>query len=334
MLFENFQAIHGFWGVIGLLLFYLLLQRRRSRVELALASRELFSGLASSHDLRRRKIRLIFIFASLMLGVLALMRPQIGYRWEEAKRTGLEILIAVDTSRSMMAEDVQPNRLGLAKRAIKNWTRNLQGDRVGLIAFAGGSFMICPLTSDYQALGMAVDALEPGLVPEGSTDLSVPIEEALRISAKAEGKPMALVLFSDGESHTGNPLAAAEKAGKRGLKIFCVGIGTEEGELIPLVDLAGGKEFLKDGQGQIVKSRLEASFLRKIAILTGGEYVPGNGAEAALTRMYEQYLTKMEKGVFQGDLRRQPREWFQIPLLFMVILLCGEAWFSERKEIS
>lgn len=330
--FENFQAIHGFWAVIGLLLLYLLLQRGRSRVELALAPRELFSELASSRDLRRRKIRLFFLFASLTLGVLAWMRPQIGYRWEEARKTGLEILIAVDTSRSMMAEDIQPSRLGLAKRAIKNWMRNLQGDRVGLIAFAGGSFVICPLTSDYQALEMAVDTLEPGLVPDGGTDLSAPIEEALKISARGEGKPMALVLLSDGESHTGNPLAAAEKARREGLKIFCVGIGTAEGELIPVVDLAGGKEFLKDGQGQIVKSRLEESFLRKIASRTGGEYVPGNGAEAALTRMYEQYLTKMERRVFQGNLKRQPREWFQIPLLLMAIFLCGEALLSERRD--
>jgi len=296
------------------------------------AQEDLFGELAASLDIKKRKLKVFLIVLAVFLSFFALMRPQWGFQWEEVKRRGLDILIAIDTSKSMLAEDVKPNRLERSKLAVKDLVKKLKGDRIGLIAFSGEAFLQCPLTVDYNGFMLSLDSLSVDAVSKGGTSILSAIREALKSYGGGLNKYKVLVLITDGENHKGDPVKAAQGAKKEGIKIFCIGIGTKEGELIPVFDEGGRKSFLKDRQGNFVKSRLDEVLLQKIALITTGGYVKAKGAEFGLDLIYEQKLSKMEKREFEGKMRKRYNERFQMPLFFAFLLLLIEPFISERKS--
>ena len=241
-------------------------------------------------------------------------------------------MIAVDTSNSMLAEDVSPNRLERAKLAIKDFVGYLQGDRIGLIAFAGEAFLQCPLTVDYGGFLLAVDSLKPGIIPRGGTSISKAIKEAINSYQSGMKKHKALILITDGEDHEGDAEKAAREAEKEGIKIYCIGIGTPDGELISVTDEKGNKTFLKDNQGNVIKTRLDESTLQKIALATGGIYVRSGATAFGLDMIYKEKISKMEKREFESKLARQFVDRFQIFLLPAFILLLAEILISERRK--
>src|SRR6202043_689081 len=186
------------------------------------------------------------------------------------KRKGLDLLIAVDTSRSMLSDDVQPNRIERVKLAIQDLINELQGDRVGLIAFAGRAFLQAPLTIDYDAVVEAINDLDTKTIPEGGTNISDAIALAARTYGKSAVGNRALVIFTDGEELSGDAVKAAKAAADAGIRIFTVGVGTPQGSLIPVPNEDGGTSFVKDSSGQVVKSKLDDKRLREIAEATGG----------------------------------------------------------------
>jgi len=332
MYLNNFSIVTFISGAFLIVLFYLFVQRKQKRVEAAVAAPNLFAELTQSLNKRNGRIKVLWFFAGLFFCGVALMRPQWGFHWEEAERSGLDILIALDTSRSMLAEDMQPTRLAYAKGAVKDFAKRLKGDRVGLVAFAGRAFLLCPLTTDYSAFIQAVDDLDITTIPRGGTSMVSAISESLKSYGRGGGKYKVLILLTDGEDHEGDPVAVAELAHKQGIIIFCVGIGKESGELIPIVDPSGHKEFLKDERGQVIKSHLRKDRLQQIASIAGGSYVTANEIDAGLNWIYKEKLSKMEKGEFEGQKRKRYREWFQIPLTMALFLLILEPWIDERKR--
>src|SRR5882762_8438276 len=234
------------WLLAGLIACAVLLWRYRrfddrQRHELArFASASLLAQLTASVSVKRRRFKRALVILGVACLSVALARPLAGFRWQETNRKGLDLLFAVDTSKSMLAQDVKPDRLRRAKMAVEDLLEKLDGDRAGLIAFAGNAFLQCPLTLDYDAFRQSLEALDTTIIPRGGTDIAAAIHEA---EAAFEGKgnnEHIVVLLTDGEDLEGSALQAARAAAKKGLKIFTVGVGTSHGELIPLSDENAG----------------------------------------------------------------------------------------------
>ena len=244
------QFAHAIWLVAGLaacalLSFSFVHFHRKGQIALQkFASGRLLEQLTQNVSVRRRQIKRILILAAVAALFVALARPQAGFEWKEVKRKGIDILMAVDTSKSMLATDVKPNRLERSKLGIMDFVSKLQGDRVGLIPFAGTAFLMCPLTLDYAAFRQSLDALDTEIIPRGGTDLASAIREAeFAFSNNANHK--ILVLVTDGEDLEGEALSAAKNAARKGLTIYTVGVGTPAGELIPLAEERKRGRFCK-----------------------------------------------------------------------------------------
>lgn len=315
-------------AIVPLLVLVLVWARRRRQAALAtFAAAELLPALVPDLDPRRRTLRAAAHVAAVLMLVVAIAGPLWGFRWEEVHREGVDLVVAIDTSRSMLATDVKPTRLARAKLAVHDLLTQLHGDRVALIAFAGSAFVQCPLTLDYGAVGQSLDAIDVGIIPKGGTALAEAIDAGLEALEGREGKHQAIVLITDGEDHAGKVKEAAAHAGERGVKIFTIGLGTSEGELIPLE----GGGFVKDRAGQVVKSRLDQETLRQIAVDTGGVYLHATGAALALTDLYRDYIGTMEKRELASTLERRFEQRFQVPLAFALVLLVVEALIGERR---
>ena len=332
MRFAQIYYVIGFWIVLALGLFLIWAFKKRKALMRRFAEPELLDQIASSVNFKRQAIKSALIVAALAFSVLALMRPQWGFEWQEVKRKGLDILIAVDTSKSMLANDVKPNRLERSKLAIKDLIRKLKGDRIGLIAFSGTAFLQCPLTIDYNGFLLALNNLSAATIPRGGTSISSAIKMALKSFEGGQRGQNVLIIITDGEDHEGDAVGLAREAEKKGVKIFCIGIGTSQGELIQLVDRSGKKSFLKDRQGNVVKSRLNERILGDIALATGGAYVRSRGAEFGLDLIYEQKLSGMEKKEIKAQMAKRYHERFQIPLALALMLLVIEPLINDKKK--
>ena len=319
----------GVGAIAGLLA---VLLRRRAALMHAFADKALVGRLAPDVDLRRRAWRVGLRVAALVLLVLAVAGPKWGFHWQEVHREGIDLIVAIDTSRSMLAGDVKPNRLERAKLAILDLLPLLEGDRIGLVAFAGTAFLECPLTLDYAAFERSLRAVDVGLIPMGGTALARAIDTSLKAFEARQGKYEALILITDGEDHEGNVTQAAELAAEQGVKIFSIGIGTTGGELVPL----GGAErgFVKDQDGQVVKSRLGEGTLQEIALTTGGVYARGLGPTLGLDEVFYDHIAKLERREVASALERRYEQRFQIPLALVVVLLVMETLIGDRKSLA
>ncbi|HEX5220471.1 MAG TPA: VWA domain-containing protein, partial [Verrucomicrobiae bacterium] len=290
--------------------------------------------LTRSFSPRRRLIkRTLFIAATACL-FIALARPQAGFRWEETQRKGLEILFAVDTSRSMLAPDLKPNRLARAKLAVEDLLGKLNGDGVGLIAFSGSAFLQCPITLDYDAFRDSLSALDSSVIPKGGTDVAAAIREAQAAFKTRASSDHILILLTDGEDLEGEAIAAAKSAASEGVKIFTVGVGSANGELVPVAAENGGTEFVKDESGQFVKSHLDESTLKEIAQVTGGMYQPLGQQSQGLTAIYEEGLKSFTRHDLSSRQHKVYLEQFHWPLLAALGLLIAEALIGTRRSVG
>ena len=297
------------------------------------ASPHLLDRLTRSVSAGRRQWKHALVIAGVAGLFVALARPQAGYRWEETHRKGLDILFAVDTSKSMLAQDVKPDRLTRAKLAVSDLVDKLNGDSVGLIAFAGEAFLQSPVTLDYDAFHEALNALDTSVIPRGGTDIACAIGEAQTAFHAEKDHDKILVLVTDGEDLEGNAVTAAEAAAKDGVKIFTVGVGSATGELIPVPAENGGTEFAKDAAGQFVKSRLDETMLKKIATVTGGMYQPLGQQGEGLTAIYRQGLAPFQRHELAARQHRVYLEQFQWPLLAALGCLLAELLIGTRKRL-
>ncbi|MFH1799200.1 MAG: VWA domain-containing protein [Candidatus Omnitrophota bacterium] len=321
------------WLIPALIGFYIFSSRSRTKTMERFAEKRMLRELSKSFDEAKRNIKKWIIIIAVLFITVAFTRPQWGFQWQEIKRQGLDILIALDTSNSMLAEDVLPNRLERAKLAIKDLVKKLQADRIGLIAFSGSAFLQCPLTVDYNGFLLSLDDVDTLTIPLGGTSLSKVIYNAVKSYEGAKGSEKILIVITDGEDLDGGVEKAIDKAKTEGVKIFCVGIGSSNGELVPITDSAGKKVFLKDSEGNVVKTRLVEEHLRNMALKTGGMYVRSRGAEFGLDLIYNEKLSKLEKQEFKSKREKRYHERFQFPLLFAFVLLLIEPLIGDRKRL-
>ena len=304
----------------------------RQRAALAtFASSHLHAQLTASFSAAKRHWKRGLFLAAVGCLFLALARPQAGFRWEEVKRHGIEVVFAVDTSRSMLTPDVKPDRLTRAKLAVDDFVSHLNGDGVGLIAFAGNAFLQCPITLDYDAFHESLEAVDTTIIPRGGTDIASAIREAQAALQNRPGKDKILILLTDGEDLEGSALATANASAKDGLKICTVGVGTANGDLIPIPAEQGGG-FVKDDSGQFVKSHLGEAGLKSIAEATGGLYAPLGAQGQGLDTIYQQALAPLAKHELASRRQRVYTERFQWPLTGSLALLLASVLVGTRRR--
>ena len=309
--------------------FFALLRRRRRALE-KLVDPAMIPVLAPRWNPARAKARLWLRGLAFVLLILALARPQWGFHWEEVRRKGLDMVVVLDTSRSMMASDIKPSRLQQAKWGIRDLLRNLRGDRVGLVPFAGSSILQCPLTIDYAAFAMTLDDVYSGIIPKGGTA----IEQALRTAIAAfpaDGTADRVVLLiTDGEDHEGAPLSLLAELKEKNIRIFSIGIGTLEGEMVPAGE--GQDAYFKDRQGQIVKTSLKEDTLQKLALGTGGTYVRSAPGDTGLERVFRESIDSLKRSEQETRTAKIYEDRFLWPIAAALLLLAWEAWLSDRRK--
>lgn len=328
MTFGAPSFLYALFSLPFLILFVIWGWRQREQSLQRFVEAGLDKRLTAELSPRRRLLKNVLLCLSLVFALFSLARPQWGYRWEEIKRRGVDILIAVDVSKSMLAADVSPNRLERAKRKIEDLLNLLQGDRVGLIAFSGKAFVMTPLTLDYGAIRLFLDSLSPDLITAQGTNVGEAVQLALKALKQSAPESQSLVILTDGEDLSGDALEAAKKASDQGTRLYALGIGTEDGAPIP--DEGGG--FKKDASGEIVLTRLDASTLEKMASTTGGLYVHSVADDRDLQALYEGIRSKLKEKDLKAGREKHYIDryaWFLLPA---ILLLLAEALLSETRN--
>jgi Ca-activated chloride channel family protein len=229
-----------------------------------------------------------------------------------------------------LTEDVRPNRLTQAKYAVEDLLNKLEGDRVGLIAFAGAAFVQCPLTVDYDAFRLTLKDADPRIIPRPGTAIGAAIRTTLKAFEAGEGRDRAIVLITDGEATESG--TAVEDAVKAGVHVYAIGVGTTEGELIPVREDGRPMEFLKDREGKVVKSRLDEETLKDLALKTGGIYVRSAAGDFGMDTIYEKGIAQLQRKEAEAKLQKRYFERFQWPLSVGLALLVLEAFVSDRRK--
>jgi Ca-activated chloride channel family protein len=301
--------------------------------------REILRRFSSDHGLAviapqaadgRRWIKGLLLAAAVLLTALALAGPKYGFRWQEIRQHGVDIIVALDCSRSMTAADIKPSRLERAKREVFDLLAMLQGDRAGLVAFAGSAFLQCPLTLDYTAFNLFLNALSPEYLPVGGTDITGALKTAADAFDPKSGADKAIILITDGENTgDGDPIQQAEALKEKTIKLFCVGVGGNDG--VPIPELGGG--FKKDKNGQIVLSRLDEATLKKIAVITGGTYVRSVAGDMDLDAIYTDEIRRtMDAQTLISSRKQVWEDRFQWPLALALICLAAEMLLPTTRK--
>jgi len=289
--------------------------------------------IAQGFSKKQYRLKAIFLMAAFVLMVVALSRPQWGYQVLSVKRHGLDIMVVIDVSKSMLTRDVLPSRLERTKLAIKDLIMKLNGsDHIGLMAFAGDAMVMCPFTYDYNGFLLSLDDLGVDSIPRGGTNISQAIDESVKAYQNLTDSDKAVVLVTDGEDEEGDAIQAARRAQEKGVRIYTVGVGTREGDLIRVTDADGQTEFLKDADGNFVKSHLNENLLQQIAYITHGAYIHSGAERFGLDYLYDQQLSKLKKHDAEEKKARIYDERFQWPLTAAFIFLLAEAIFLNRKR--
>jgi Ca-activated chloride channel family protein len=320
--------------VLGAGMFLAARRRRRllERFAAGAGHASRFLGEVSPHV---RIAKALLLLLAVAAGVLAAARPQWGTRLETVNRKGLDVVLAVDTSQSMAARDVAPDRLGQARHAAASLVDRLGGDRVALVTFAGQASLACPLTLDQEAVKILLDALDVEIVPVAGTALA----DALRVGTQAFGpappggamRGRALVLFTDGEDHEGGVEEMAKSLKTSGIALYAVGCGTQRGAPIPVSSGEGASEYKKDAENRIVTTRLDESLLEKLALETGGNYFRATPAEMEVEEIAKS-VSGMEASEAGTVLKTLYEERYQVPLAVALAALVGEMLIADRKR--
>lgn len=323
-------------GVPLVLALFLWAAWRRREALRRFGEAPLVARLAGAVSPRRRWWKAAVLVLSVLLLAVALAGPRFGTRLREVKREGIDLVIALDVSNSMMAEDVAPNRLQRAKNEIKKVLDGLRGDRVGLVIFAGDAFIQCPLTTDYGALRLFLDVAEPSLMPTQGTDFGAALRVALQaFKAPQEGETggttgtKALLIVSDGENHAPGLNEVLAQARRENVVIFTAGVGETAGAPVPVIREGQRMGFKRDGEGQIIQSRLEEDALRSLA--SDGAYFRIARTSSSLPQL-SSALDRLQKAEFAREEFEAYEERFQWPLALALLLLVAERFLSERRR--
>ena len=334
----RFEHPHLLWllllAIPGAIAFFWWTWRTKRRLIAQFVQTRLLASLTVGVSAKRQKFRMGLLVASIAFLIFVLARPQWGFDWEEAKQRGLDVVVAIDTSKSMLAEDVAPNRLTRAKLAALDLKKLAKTDRVGLVAFAGSAFLQCPLSFEDEAFRQSVNALDVNIIPQGGTALAEAIQTAQAAFKEKNDNHKVLVLFTDGEDHDGQAVEAARSAAKEGMIIFTVGVGSANGELLRITDARGRSDYIKDDQGNVVKSHLNEQLLQDIpkSAAPGGFYMLLSGANS-MDLLYERGLSPLPKQEKSARRVKRYHERYHWLLGLTIGLLITEMFLPDRRLV-
>jgi Ca-activated chloride channel family protein len=275
-------------------------------------------------------LKIILLLVAYVFLVIAIAGPQTGSKLEDVKRKGIDLMIALDVSNSMLAEDIKPNRLGRAKQAISRLIDNLEGDRIGIVVFAGKAFIQLPITTDYGAAKMFLSTINTNII----TTQGTVIADALEMAASSFGESKhnkAIVIITDGEDHQGNVLEQTEGATKKGINIYTIGMGSAEGSPIPIYNGNVQTGYKKDREGNTIITRLDETLLQRMASIGNGIYVRANNSETGLQKIFEE-INKIQKTEIESRQFSDYENRFQYFLAITLIFLIFELFVFDKKN--
>lgn len=330
--FANTEWLYVLAVVPLLLLLYYVAVRRRKKALEEFGDASLLEELMPDVSLSRRFWKLVLSVIAMALVVIGVANPQIGSKYEEVKRQGFELIIALDVSNSMMAEDLQPNRLERAKQSISKLIDELKGDKIGIIVFAGDAYVQLPLTVDYAAAKMFLSTIDTDIVPTQGTAIGKAIKLGISSFGEVPSKNRAIIVITDGENHEDDAVQAAQAAKERGILVHTIGIGSAQGTPIPQYVNGRKSGFRKDKEGNPVVTKLDEQRLREIADAGDGIYIKATNAMSALKVLFDE-LNKMERSEFGSKMFTDYEDRFQYFIGAALLLLLAELFLSERKSI-
>lgn len=314
--------------IIPVFILIRLLEIRKRKLKLKkFGDIELLKQLMPDVSSSRRTLKFWLMIAALALLIIMLARPQMGTKISQEKRRGIEVIISLDISNSMRAEDVVPSRLDKSKMLVENMVDNFTNDKVGLVVFAGDAFIQLPITSDYVSAKMFLQNADPSLIATQGTDLAGAIELSSKSFTQQDKVGRAILIITDGEDHEGGAIEAAKKARKNGIRVFVLGVGSAKGSPVP--DGNGG--YMKDNTGQEVMSALNEDMCKQIAEAGGGAYIHVDNTSLAQRQLNDE-LTKLQKGDISSVIYSEYDEQFQAVGILVLIVLIIETLLLERKS--
>jgi Ca-activated chloride channel homolog len=303
---------------------------RRRRALLKIGESNLVKGLIPDLSPTRPAVKLVIQLIVVALMTIMLSQPQFGSKIEEIKRQGVEVIIALDVSNSMLAEDIQPSRLERAKQAISRLVETLENDKIGLVVFAGDAYTQIPITTDYISAKMFLSTIGPDIVPVQGTAIGSAIDLGIRSFSPGTGKSKAMIIITDGENHEDDPVAKAKEAAAAGIVIYTIGIGSAEG--VPIsVTVNGRKDFLKDADGNTVISKIDENILKEIAVAANGKYVRANNSNIGLDQIFSD-IRKLKKEELEGKMYTEYNDQFPIFAGASLFLLLIDFMIMDRKN--
>jgi Ca-activated chloride channel family protein len=310
-----------------LLIFYIYIAKARKKAIKKYGAPELIASLMPEASPKRRRLKYFFLFLAISVVIFIIAGPQFGSKLETVKRQGIEVMVCLDVSNSMLAQDITPNRLEKAKQMLSRLTDDLNNDKMGLIVFAGDAFTQLPITSDYISAKMFLSSINPSMVSTQGTAIGSAINLAMRSFTPDESTSKTIVIITDGENHEGDAVQAAIAAAEKGVKVNVVGIGLPKGAPIPL----SSNNFMKDNAGNVVITQLNETMCQEIAQAGKGLYVRADNTNSAL-RALQSELAKMSKSEIESQVYSDYDEQFPTLAWIVLVLLVTEFLTSERKN--
>jgi Ca-activated chloride channel family protein len=326
--FEHPYYFYLFALIPLLFVLYLLMARWKKRALLRYGDPAIIKQLMPDYSRKRLFYKFVLLLLSFTSLVLALANPQIGSRFEKVERKGIDIMIALDVSNSMLSEDIQPNRMERAKQAVSNLIDHLTNDRIGLVVFAGKAYTQMPITTDYAAARLFLSGINPGMVsPQGTA-----IGDAIDLCAKSFGeskKSKAIIIISDGENHQDDAVSAAKNANDKDIRVYTVGVGSPDGGPIPSIVSGNNNGYMKDRDGNTIVTKMNPEALQEISSAGKGVYVNGNNTNSLQTVL--DHIDKLEKSSLDSKVFSEYEDRFQYFLALALLLLIFEIFIFERK---
>lgn len=329
--FEHSEYFYAFLAIpimLLLVLWYFVSRRKKLK---RLGDETLVKELIPYSSRRKRILKVILFALGFSSLILALCNLQTGSKLTEVKREGADIIVCLDVSNSMLAQDLSPNRLTRAKYALEKMINMLEGDRLGLVIFAGEAYVQLPITTDYNAAKMFLSSINTNMLPVQGTNVEAAIEKASESFGSDEGKNRAIILITDGEDHSQEAIEAAEKAGRKNIMINTIGIGSENGVPIPLIENGIVKGYRKDREGQTVVTKLNSDLLKTIASKANGVYVQASQADLGLNAVLDK-IGELDKAQLESKMYSDYEDQFQWFLGLAFILFFIEFLISERAS--
>lgn len=314
-----------------LIILYIIFRVKRKKALKEFGNIEILNPLMPNASTSRPNWKFSILLLAITFVIIGIARPQFGAKLQKIKRNGVEIIIALDVSNSMMAEDIQPNRLERAKRAISRLTERLDNDKIGLIVFAGDAYTQVPITTDYTSAKLFLSSINTSIVPKQGTSIGAAIDLGMSSFTPETESSKAIIIITDGENHEDDAVEMAKLAQENDIIVHTIGMGLPHGGPIPIINANGQKDFRKDKNGEVVVTKLDEKMLQEIAVMGGGKYVRANNTEVGINAIFDE-INKMEKTELESRVYSDYNDQFYYFILVAIALLLIDFMLLERKN--